>query len=50
MVIWEALRRSASVMSMSPRWTRPVSREMRPRVVSRMARGCSLISLSMKCL
>src|ERR1019366_5289271 len=45
MVIWVAARRSASVMVMSGRKTRPVSGETRPRMVSRMARGCSWISL-----
>ena len=40
----------SGVMCMSGRKTWPVSRETRPRVVSRTARGCSLISLSMKCL
>src|SRR5271166_4351342 len=37
-------------MSISSRKTLPVSRETRPNVVSRTARGCSKISLSMKCL
>ena len=50
MVIWLAWRSSSWEMSRSGRKTLPVSRETRPRVVSRMARGCSLISLSMKCL
>ena len=45
-----ALRKVSSGIFISARKTRPVSSEMRPMVVSRMARGCSKISLSMKCL
>src|ERR1017187_5086547 len=39
---------SAGAMSISSRKMRPVSWPTRPRVVSRTARGCSKISLSMK--
>ena len=41
---------SWSVIFISPRKTLPESSETRPSVVSGMARGCSHISLSMKCL
>src|ERR1039457_3131318 len=40
---------SAGVISISSRKMWPVSWATRPRVVSRTARGCSKISLSMKC-
>jgi hypothetical protein len=41
---------SSGSIFISLRKTWPESSETRPRVVSRMARGCSQISLSMKCL
>ena len=50
MLIFCAALNSASLISISSRKTWPVSCEIRPSMVSRTARGCSWISLSMKCL
>ncbi len=50
MLMLDAAASSSSLISISPRKTLPESSETRPSVVSVMARGCSQISLSMKCL
>ena len=50
MLMLVALASSLSLNFISPRNTLPESSETLPSVVSVTARGCSQISLSMKCL